>query len=84
MKGFHYFSSGCRAKGKRGGGAAVIINVKKIQVISLNLCVPSIMEVVWAKIRPKIHTKDTLYRDFIVCTFYSPPRKVKIRNWLST
>jgi len=30
MKGFHYFSSGCRAKGKRGGGAAVIINVKKI------------------------------------------------------
>ena len=55
MEGLKYFSTP-RPQGKRGGGAAIVVNTEKFQAEKLNrltdIQIPAQLEVVWALVRP--------------------------------
>ena len=78
MEGLKYFST-TRPRGKRGGGAAIIVNTEKFHVEKLNIQIPNHLEIIWALAKPKAET--ALFKRIILCSFYSPPRS-RLRNKL--
>ena len=78
MEGFKYFSTP-RPKGKRGGGAAIIVNTKNFKVEKIEIQIPHKLEIVWALAKPK--NTNAHFKNIILCSFYSPPRS-KQRNKL--
>ena len=79
LKGFKYISCGARPSGKRGGGAAILADMRKFTMEKLDINVPNNLEVQWAMVRPKQVLPSTKYREMIFCSFYSPPRSRKHR-----
>ena len=78
MDGLKYFST-TRPKGKRGGGAAIIVNTEKFHVEKLSVQIPQNLEVIWALAKPK--AENAQIKRIVLCSFYSPPRS-KMRNKL--
>ena len=71
MEGLQYYST-TRPKGKRGGGAAIIVNKERFTVQKLNIQIPSKLEIIWALVKPKFEAAQI--KNIIVGSFYSPPR----------
>ena len=78
MEGLKYFST-TRPRGKRGGGAAIIVNKDKFKVEKLEIQIPYHLEIVWALAHPK--AEDSQFKKIIMCSIYSPPRS-RLRNKL--
>ena len=78
IDGLNYFST-TRPPGKRGGGAAIIVNTKNFTAVKLDVQIPNHLEVVWALAKPK--SEHAHIKRIILCSFYSPPRS-KLRNKL--
>ena len=72
MKGIKYISYP-RRNGKRGGGAAVAVNLENFTISKLNIHVPKNVEAIWGLVHPKIYNKNL--KSIIVCSFYSPPNQ---------
>ena len=53
MEGLKYISCGARPSGKRGGGAGMIVNMKKFSLDDLEVNVPHNLEAKWGIMRPK-------------------------------
>ena len=79
MHGYKYVSCGARPSGKRGGGAAILTDLRKSTVEQIEVNIPSNLEVKWALIRPKQIDQGTKYREVIVSSFYSAPNSKKHR-----
>ena len=71
------FISCPRPNNKRGGGAAIVVDTRKFTCERLNVLVPGNLECVWAIIRPKTATRETQFKEIILCAFYSPPKSRK-------
>ena len=71
------FISCPRPSNKRGGGAAIVVDTRKFSCERLNVVVPGNLECVWAIMRPKNVTRDTQFKEIILCAFYSPPKSRK-------
>ena len=71
------FISCPRPSSKRGGGAAIIVDTANYSCEKLDILVPGNLECVWAILRPKIVTKETLFKEILLAGFYSPPRSRK-------
>ena len=78
MDGLKYFSTN-RPWGKRGGGAAIIVNTERFQVEKIDIQIPHKLEIIWALAKPK--AEDAQFKKIILCSFYSPPRS-RLRNKL--
>ena len=76
MKGLQFISCH-RPKNRRGGGAAIVVNTEKFHCEKLDVLVPGNLECVWATLRPKHITKETKFKQIILCGFYSPPKSRK-------
>ena len=59
------------------GGAAIIANQEKFILDKLDVVIPHNLEVVWGLLRSK--SKDTKFRKILLCSFYSPPRTMRVR-----
>ena len=70
LKGISYISD--PRCGKRGGGAAIAVNLRRFTLSKLNIHVPKGVEAVWGLVKPKEVGKIAA---IIVCSFYSPPDK---------
>ena len=71
LDGLKYFAT-TRPKGKRGGGAAIIVNSENFKAEKIEIQIPPNLEVVWALARPK--SENAQFKVIILCAFYSPPR----------
>ena len=60
---------------KRGGGAAIIVDMKNFSLDKLEIGNPDKLEVVWGLVRPK--KSNAKVKEIIVAAFYSPPRSRK-------
>ena len=78
MDGLKYFST-TRPRGKRGGGAAIIVNTERFQAEKLDVHIPHKLEIIWAFAKPK--SEDAQFKKIVLCSFYSPPRS-RLRNKL--
>ena len=78
LDGLKYFSTP-RPRGKRGGGAAIIVNTERFKVEKLQIQIPHKLEIVWALAKPK--HPDAQFKNLLSCSFYSPPRS-RLRNKL--
>ena len=81
LQGIKYISTPRR--NKRGGGAAVAVNLAKFSISKLNVQIPKKVEAVWGLLKPKLRGK---YSSIIVCCFYSPPdlrRNLNLVNHLT-
>lgn len=68
-------STGARPNGKRGGGVGIFVNSELFSMKKIMVVVPCKLEVTWAMIRPVLTDKTTIFREIIVCGFYSPPKQ---------
>ena len=82
MEGLKYISCGARPSGKRGGGAAIIVNTRKFSVEKLDIHVPNNLEVQWGLVRSKENLQNSKYQEFLVCSFYSAPASRKHKKLL--
>ena len=73
MDGLKYISTPRTTK--RGGGAAIVVNLRKFSVEKIQVTIPNNLEVVWGLIRPKM--ASATIREIIVAAFYSPPKSKK-------
>ena len=73
MDGLKYISTP-RLK-KRGGGAAIIVNLRNFAIEKIPVHIPNNLEVVWGLMRPKM--PSSTIREYIVASFYSPPHYKK-------
>jgi len=73
MKGIKYIITPRRCK--RGGGAAIAVNLARFTISKLHVNIPSRVETVWGLLKPK--DKSCIKTSFIVCCFYSPPDRNK-------
>ena len=71
MEGLQYYST-TRPRGKRGGGAAIIVNKEKFTAQKLDIQIPLKLEIFWALVKPKFEAAQM--KNIIVGSFYSPPR----------
>ena len=71
MKGIQYVSTP-RRTGKRGGGAAIAVNLEHYTLSKLNVKIPRAVETVWGLVKSK---KVSSSPPIIVCCFYSPPNR---------
>ena len=78
-KGYKYISCGARPSGKRGGGAAILVDLCKFTIEEIGVNVPSNLEIQWALIRPKNINQETKYCEIIVGSLYSAPNSKKHR-----
>ena len=76
------FISCPRPSTQRGGGAAIIVDTNKFYCEKLNVMVPGKLECVWAMLRPKKVSKETVFKEIILCGFYSAPKSRKNRKLL--
>ena len=77
LHGLKYISSGARPSGKRGGGTGIITNLRKFSLDKLDVHVPHNLEVKWGIVRPKESPRGAIYKEVLVCSFYSPPSSKK-------
>ena len=75
MEGLKYIST-TRPSSKRGGGAAIVVNVKKFSLEKLDVFIPHNLEIIWGIMRPKTDICLGL-REIIAVSFYCPPRSTK-------
>lgn len=75
MDGLKYISTP-RVSTKRGGGAAIVVNLSRFSLERIHVNNPHQLEVVWGLLKPKTHTWTTI-KHIIVCAFYSPPNSRK-------
>ena len=75
LEGIQYISCDPRPGAKRGGGAAIMSRNSSFTVRKLDVPCVGKLEVIWALARPK--ESGGRIKEFIVCGFYSPPRKGK-------
>ena len=64
-----------RPGAKRGGGAAIAINLAKCNVEKLNVHIPKPLEVVWAILKSNL--QSIRRKNILLCSFYSPPNSRK-------
>ena len=74
LDGLKYFST-VRPKGKRGGGAAIIVNLKKFSVEKIDVNNPYSLEICWALAKPR--SKHAKVKKIILCSFYCAPKSRK-------
>ena len=60
---------------KRGGGAAIVVDLKKYSLDKIEISNPDKVEVVWGLMRPK--QLPARFKEIIVAAFYSPPKSPK-------
>ena len=60
---------------KRGGGAAIIVNLRNFSLEKMSIHIPDNLEVVWGLVRPK--KESASIREIIVAAIYSPPHSKK-------
>ena len=60
---------------KRGGGAAIIVNLKMFTLDKIEVGNPNKLEVVWGIVRPRLAGGNI--KEIICAAFYSPPRSKK-------
>ena len=60
---------------KRGGGAAIVVNLEKFTLEKIEVIIPYNLEVVWGLMRPRKTTSKI--KEFIIGSFYSPPHSKK-------
>ena len=82
LEGLKYISCGARPSGKRGGGAAILLDTRKYSMETLDIIVPHNLEVQWAIVRPKEISQNSKYKEYLVCSFYSPPASKKNKKLL--
>ena len=82
MDGLKYISCGSRPSGKRGGGVAILIDSTQLNIEKLHVHVPNNLEVLWAIVRPKELPPGSKFKEYVVCSFYSPPSSRKNRKLL--
>ena len=75
LRGIKYISTPRR--NKRGGGAAIIVNLANFTLSKLNVHIPKQVEAVWGLLKPKSHGKHS---SLVVCCFYSPPNMKRNTN----
>ena len=75
MEGLKYIST-TRPSNKRGGGAAIIVDMEKFSLEKLGVSIPHNLEIVWGIMRPKVAISSGL-KEIIVVSFYCPPRSTK-------
>ena len=73
LNGLKYIST--PRTGKRGGGAAIVVNLQQFSLEKIQVNNPYNLEVVWGLMRPKKTTASI--KEFIVGSFYSPPHSKK-------
>ena len=73
IRGIKYIST--PRPGRRGGGAAIAVNMKRFNISKLNISLPKGVEAVWGLLKPKSFTGKI--SSIIVCSFYSPPKSRK-------
>jgi hypothetical protein len=73
MDGLKYISTPRTTK--RGGGAAIVVNLERFSLEKNQLIIPHNLEVVWGLMRPKKTTSKV--KEIIVAAFYSPPKSKK-------
>ena len=73
MDGLKYIST--PRLSKRGGGAAIVANMRKFSLEKLPIIIPHNLEVVWGLLRPK--RENGAIREIIVAALYSPPHSKK-------
>ena len=78
IDGLEYFSTN-RPRGRRGGGAAIIVNTERFYAEKLEVHIPNNIEVIWVLARPK--AASAKFKKIILCSFYSPPRS-RVRDKL--
>ena len=76
MEGLKYIST-TRPSSKRGGGAAIVADMKKFSLEKLEILIPYNLELVWGLLRPKSDTLSSGVKELIVVSFYCPPRSPK-------
>ena len=76
LDGLKYFSTP-RPRGKRGGGAAIIVNTERFKVEKLQIQIPQKLEIVWALAKPK--HPDAQFKNIIIM-FFLLPTKVKVKK----
>ena len=54
-----------------------MVNTEKFTCQRLDILVPSKLECVWAILRPKNITKNTQFKEIVLCGFYSAPKSKK-------
>jgi hypothetical protein len=64
-----------RPDAKKGGVAAIAFNPSKFSVVKLNITIPTLLEILWALMRPIEPTGGI--RKVSLCSFYSPPYSKK-------
>ena len=72
-----------RPNKKRGGGVAILVNTVRFSITKINILVPSKLEVVWGLLRPKVLSKNAIFKEYIFAGIYSPPNYKK-NNALQT
>ena len=82
MDGLKYLSCGSRPSGKRGGGVAILIDSTKLNIEKLQIHVPNNLEVLWTIVRPKEIQPGSKFKEYVVCSIYSPPSSRKNRKLL--
>ena len=60
---------------KRGGGAAIVVNLEHFSLEKLDVVIPNKLEIVWGLVRPKV--KVSSIKEIIVVAFYAPPKSKK-------
>ena len=60
---------------KRGGGAAIVVNLKKFSLEKVEVLNPDKVEAVYGLMRPKKITSTI--KEIIIAAFYSPPKSRK-------
>ena len=75
MNGMKYISTS-RPSTMKGGGAAIVVNLKNYKLDKLEIAIPKNMDIVWGLLKPKFGPRK--FHKIIVCSFYSPPKCRKI------
>ena len=73
MDGLKYIST--PRMSKRGGGAAIVVDLQKFSLEKIEIANPNKLEVVWGILRP--FTSGGNIKEIICAAFYSPPRSRK-------
>ena len=77
MEGIKYIST-TRPSNKRGGGAAIVADMKKFSLEELNISIPYNLEIVWGMLRRNSNVSSkSVKKEIIVVSFYCPPRSTK-------
>ena len=59
-----------------------MVDTTKVTMEKLDVHVPNNLEVQWAIVRPKVVAPHAKFKEYIVCSLYSPPASRKNRKML--